>query len=207
MRVVIVDDHAIVREGVRLMLEGDDRFEIVGEAADGGDLLRLLDDIEPDIVLLDLRMESVGGLEVLEALQQREGAFGVVVLTMHDGPGYLRRAIELGARGYVLKSSGRAELVRAIELVGAGGAHVDPQLAETLVGLARKTPVVETDLDSETLGLLRLLTRGNDNRSIMESTGWSESRLRSRLKSLYGQLDVSNRTEAVAVALRLRLVD
>jgi DNA-binding NarL/FixJ family response regulator len=207
MRVVIVDDHAIVREGVRLMLEGDDRFEIVGEASDGAELRDLLSRVAADIVLLDLRMEGVGGLEVLEELGNDPDAPGVVVLTMHDGPGYLRRAVELGARGYVLKHSGRAELIRAMELVAAGGAHVDPQLAETLVVLARGTGEETTDLDGDSLTLVRLLTAGNDNRSIMEVTGWTESQLRTRLKTLYERLGVANRTEAVAVALRRRLVD
>ncbi len=208
MRVVIVDDHAIVREGIHLMLAGDQSIEVVAEASDGVELLDLLKKIEVDVVLLDLRMEGMGGLEVLEHLERMEAAPATVVLTMHDDPGYLRRAIELGARGFVLKRSGRAELVEALRIVASGGAHVDPYLAHALVDLAKsKSNVSQLDLDEDSTRLLRLLAAGEDNRTIQEITGWSESRLRTRIRDIYERLGVTRRAEAVAAALRLHLID
>ena len=208
MRVAIVDDHAIVREGIHLMLASDQSIEVVAEASDGVELLELLKTIEVDVVLLDLRMEGMGGLEVLEHLERMEAAPATVVLTMHDDPGYLRRAIELGARGFVLKRSGRAELVKALRIVASGGAHVDPYLSDALVDLAKcKSNVSQLDLDEDSIRLLRLLAAGEDNRTISEITGWSESRLRTRIRSLYETLGVTRRAEAVAAALRLHLID
>jgi len=193
MRVAIVDDHAIVREGIQLMLANDQSIEVVAEASDGADLLELLKKIEVDVVLLDLRMEA---------------APATVILTMHDDPGYLRRAIELGARGFVLKRSGRAELVKALRIVASGGAHVDPYLSDALVDLAKsKSNASQLNLDEDSIRLLRLLAAGEDNRTIREITGWSESRLRTRIRSLYETLGVTRRAEAVAAALRLHLID
>ncbi len=208
MRVAIVDDHAIVREGIQLMLANNESIEVVAEATDGKALLDLLKETDVDVVLLDLRMEGMGGLEVLERLGRMEAAPATVILTMHDDPGYLRRAVELGARGYVLKRSGRVELVKALTVVAAGGAHVDPHLADALVDLARsESEMSPMDLDEDSIRLLRLLASGADNRTIVEETGWSESSLRTRIRSLYECLGVIRRAEAVAAALRLRLID
>lgn len=208
MRVVIVDDHAIVRNGIQLMLAVDDSIEVVAEATDGRALLDLLEETEVDIVLLDLHMKGMGGLEVLERLVRMEAPPAAVVLTMHDDPAYLRRAIELGARGYVLKCSDRAELVNALHVVAAGGAHVDPHLADVLVNLARAEPSKGPgDLDEDAILLLRLLATGADNHSIIAETGWSEGGLRTRIRSLYECLGVTRRAEAVAAALRLHLIE
>lgn len=208
MRVVIVDDHAMVREGIQLMLANDDSIEIVAEASDGAALLDLLKTTDVDVVLLDLRMEGVGGLEVLEHLDRMETPPATIVLTMHDDPSYLRRAIELGAGGFVLKRSGRAELVKALNAVASGGAYVDPHLAHALMDLATsESDVDQMDLDEDSIHLLRLLASGVGNRAISETTGWSESNLRTRIRSLYAILGVTRRAEAVAAALRLRLID
>ena len=208
MRVVIVDDHAMVREGIQLMLASDESIEVVGEASDGLALLELLKETDVDVVLLDLRMEGMGGLEVLEHLDQMEAPPATIVLTMHDDPSYLRRAIELGACGFVLKRSGRAELVKALVAVASGGAYVDPHLAHALVDLATsESDIGQTDLDEDSIRLLRLLASGVGNRMISETTGWSESNLRTRIRSLYASLGVNRRAEAVAAAMRLRLID
>jgi len=208
MRVAIVDDHAIVREGIQLMLAGDESVEMVGEASDGVALLDLLKETNVDVVLLDLRMEGMGGLEVLEHLDRMEAPPATIVLTMHDDPSYLRRAIELGASGFVLKRSGRAQLVEALNAVASGGAYVDPHLAHALVDLATsESDVSQMALDEDSLRLLRLLASGIGNRAISETTGWSVSNLRTRIRSLYASLGVNQRAEAVAAALRLRLID
>ncbi len=208
MRLVIVDDHAIVREGIELMIANDESIEVVAALQDGQSLLDLLKEVDVDVVLLDLRMEGMGGLEVLERLGRMQVSPATVVLTMHDDPSYLRRAIELGARGFVLKRSGRAELLKAIKAVASGGAHVDPYLGQALVDLARPEPVDRpTELDDDGMRLLRLLASGADNRTISETTGWSESMLRTRIRTLYERLGVSGRAEAVATGLRLNLID
>lgn len=204
MRVVIVDDHAIVRDGLRLMLEHADDIDVVGEVAEGGALLDLLAEVETDIILLDMRMDGMNGLETLEMLGDSHPDILVVMLTMHDDASLLGRAIELGARGYVLKGSGRDVLVRALRTVSAGGAFVDPRLTEALVSIARLPEgTLLTDAD---LHILRLLATGASNRVIAEMTEMTASQLRSHLKDIYEALEASGRSEAVANALRRGLI-
>jgi DNA-binding NarL/FixJ family response regulator len=205
LRVVIVDDHAIVRDGLRLMLAAEDDIEVVGEAEDGLAALTLLDELETDIVLIDLRMEGMGGLETVRALAEDHPRISAVVLTMHDDPGLLRRAVESGARGYVLKGSGRAAVVAALRSVAAGGSYVDPRLAGDLVALvADPEPRVVSDRDLE---VLRLLASGVSNRDVAQRLGWTAARLRRRLQGIYAALGASSRSEAVAIALRRGLID
>lgn len=206
MRVIVCDDHAIVRDGIRLMLSLDPSFEVVGEAADGVSLLALLQDVDADVIVLDLQLGGMGGLAVLEELMVRPDAPPVVVLTMHDDDRYLRRSIELGARGYVLKRSGREALVTALRVVAAGGAHVDPHLAASLVGLARSGGEPLT-LTEDATRLLKLLCEGLQVAEMATVTGWGEGVVRSRIRSLYRALGVHRRADAVAMALRMHLVD
>lgn len=206
MRVVIADDHAIVREGIRMMLNREDAIEVIGEAADGSELLTMLEDADPDIVLLDIRMDGVGGLEVLERIGDEPEGPAIIVLTMHDDPTYLHRAVELGARGYLLKQAGRSELLRALRVVTEGGAYIDPQLAGDLVGLAAGEQTGwRPDGDDGTI--LAMLGAGAGNREVAESLGWTDSQLKTRLRAIYEQLGAESRLEAVATALRRGLID
>lgn len=205
MRVVIVDDHAIVRDGLRLMLAAEDDIEVLGEAEDGQAALTLVDESETDIVLLDLRMEGMGGLDTVRALAEAHPRIRTVVLTMHDDPGLLRRAIESGARGYVLKGSGRAAVVAALRAVAAGGSYVDPRLAGDLVTMVTDPePRVISERD---LKVLQLLASGVSNRDVAQRLGLTPARLRTRLRGIYAALGASSRSEAVATALRRGLID
>jgi DNA-binding NarL/FixJ family response regulator len=205
MRLIIVDDHEIVRDGLRLMLDGLDDIDVVGEAAEGRGLLDLLDETPADVVLLDLHMEGIDGLDTLSLLSEQHPAVRVVVLTMSGDSFPLRRAIELGARGYVLKSSGRETLVEAIRTVHGGGAFADPQLARQLLStVSDPEPMLLSDED---VAIVRLLAAGAPNRDIAEATGMTQGRLRRRLEEMYAALGAGNRAEAVAIALRRRLID
>ncbi len=124
MRVAITDDHGIVRDGMRWMLEEESDIEIVAEADSGPALLAILETEPVDVVLLDVRMPDMSGLEVLETIRSEYPQVRVIMLTMHDQSAYVRRAMELGAAGYVLKSAGREELVRAIDVVAAGDTYL-----------------------------------------------------------------------------------
>jgi DNA-binding NarL/FixJ family response regulator len=205
MRLVIVDDHAIVREGLRLLLSDEDDVEVVGEAADGRAALDLLDECPADIVLLDLRMEGMGGLETIRAIAAAHPRARVVVLTMHDDRGLLRRAIQAGARGYVLKGSPRDVVVGALRAVSAGGSYIDPRLTEDLVTLAADPRPGRTS--DEDLEVLRLLAAGMPNRDVAERIGTTPARLRTRLRQIYAALGASGRAEAVAIALRRGLIE
>lgn len=209
MRVVIADDHRIVREGIGLMLADTDDVEIVGEAEDGAALLALLEETLVDVVLLDVRMPGLSGLEVLERLADIAPDTKVVVLSMHDEPGYVARAIELGASGYLLKNTSREELIRALRLVAAGGSYLQGELAGALVdrisGRAEGASI--TPLSPRAMDVLRLLALGYENKQIARELGISIATVKTHLKALYSQLEVSGRAEAVAVALRLGLIE
>jgi len=208
MRVVLADDHRIVREGISTLLEPVQDIEIVGEASGGEELLRLLESTEADVILLDLKMAEGGGLEVLERIGADPSAPRVIVLSMYDDPVYVKRAIELGASGYLLKSSDREELLRALRVVAEGGSYIQGEITAPLIAQmvspGKKMPVGE--LSSEDIEILNLLASGLDNRAIAEHLGESEATVKSRLRTIYSRLQVTRRSEAVAVAFRLGII-
>ncbi len=205
MRVIIADDHRIVREGLRMILAHEPEIEIVEEVEDGADLLAALEEVEVDVVLLDIRMPGLSGLETLESLRERHQPVRVVILTMYDDPAYLRRAVELGADGYLLKSVDRDELTRALRAVASGQSYIQGELAGPLVATMQATGAID-GVDTEDKQLLELLADGLDNQQLAERLGLSEPAVKARLRRLYRTLGVKRRSEAVAVALRLRLI-
>ncbi len=207
MKVIIADDHRIVREGLRWMLADRDDIEIVGEAANGRELLDLVTETDADICLLDVRMPEMGGLEALERLQEVAPGLRVIILTMHDQPAYLRRAIELGAAGYVLKNTGREELVKALEVVARGDAYLQGELARPLVSELVEDEEGRRLLDERERRVLQLVARGLDNRAIGEEIGTSEATVKNVLGSVFEALGVKTRAEAVAVGLRLGIIE
>ncbi len=207
MKVIIADDHRIVREGLRWMLADRDDIEIVGEAANGRELLDLVTETDADICLLDVRMPEMGGLEALERLREVAPGLRVIILTMHDQPAYLRRAIELGAAGYVLKNTGREELVKALEVVARGDAYLQGELARPLVSELVEDEGGRRLLDERERQVLQLVARGLDNRAIGEEIGTSEATVKNVLGSVFEALGVKTRAEAVAVGLRLGIIE
>jgi len=207
VKVIIADDHRIVREGLRWMLVDRDDIEIVGEAANGRELLDLVTETDADICLLDVRMPEMGGLEALERLQEVAPGLRVIILTMHDQPAYLRRTIELGAAGYVLKNTGREELVKALEVVARGDAYLQGELARPLVSELVEDEEGRRLLDERERRVLQLVARGLDNRAIGEEIGTSEATVKNVLGSVFEALGVKTRAEAVAVGLRLGIIE
>lgn len=208
-RIVIADDHESVRQGLRWMLRADDAIEVVGEAADGEELLRVLETTPCDAVLLDLSMPVMDGLGVLAALRRLGRAIPVVVLSMHDDGAHVDRAIALGASGYILKSAPREEMIRAIVAATSGGAYVQPALAKPLlerhvVDVADATE--QATLTPRQLQLLRALASGRTNRQVAHDLGISEATVKGYLKDLYDRLGVESRAGAVAYGLRHGLI-
>jgi DNA-binding NarL/FixJ family response regulator len=208
MRVIIADDHRIVREGIRMLLAPETDIDVVGEASNGDDLLDLLETTEVDVVLLDVRMPQKSGLEVLEALQQTDREVQIIVLSMHDDPSYVKRAIELGASGYLLKSVGKDELLRALGVVAGGGSYIQGEITAPLIARmvdpAGAGPVGELSLAD--IDILQMLAEGLDNRAMAARLGVSEASVKAYLRAIYSRLEVKRRSEAVAVALRLGLI-
>lgn len=206
MKLIIADDHRVVREGISYMLSGEDDIDIVGEAAGGEELLTLLDETSVDVVLLDVRMSGMGGLEVLERIEHGLPQIRVLMLSMHDEPGYVRRAIELGASGYLLKSTGREELLRAIRAVADGGVYIQGELVEPLVANVAK-PAASGKLSPRETEVLQLVANGFENKQVATELGLSEATVKTYMRGIFERLDVTGRAEAVAVALRLGVIE
>ncbi len=208
IKVVITDDHRIIREGLDLLLAGSDRIEIVAHASDGPELIDILETTEVDVVLLDVRMPTMTGLDVLERIGRLGIEVAVVMLSMYGDPVYVSRAIELGASGYLLKSVGQDDLLLAIETVAAGKSYFQPEvsgpLVARMVGSDAAGPVGEMTV--EQLEILQLLADGADNSAIAKALSVSNATAKAKLRAIYGSLGVRRRSEAVAVAMRLGLI-
>jgi len=208
IRIAIADDHRIIREGLELLLAETDHIEIVAHAADGPELIQILETEDIDVALLDVRMPAMTGLDVLERIRDREIQVAVVMLSMFGDPIYVSRAIKLGASGYLLKSVGQEELVRAIETVAEGKSYLQAEISGPLVSrMVGIDPQSSTgDMTVEQIQILQLLADGADNTTIAQTLSVSETAAKAKLHGIYGSLGVQRRSEAVAVAMRLGLI-
>jgi DNA-binding NarL/FixJ family response regulator len=208
MRIVIADDHWTVRDGLKWMLSDETDIDVVGEAANGVELLEILATTDADIVLLDVNMPEMGGLEALEALRKTSPSLGVIVLSMHDKVVYVKRAVELGANGYLLKSAGKDELVRAIGIVAGGGSYVQGELTGVILESATSSAAdTRPRLSNREHQVLSRVAQGEENKQIASALGISEATVKTYLKSIFERLEVHSRAEAVAVGLRLGIIE
>lgn len=207
MRLLIADDHGVVREGISYMLSGEEDIELVGEVASGEELLEFIEGTPVDVVLLDVRMAGIGGLGALEHLSENMPQIRVLMLSMHDEPGYVRRAIELGAAGYLLKSAGRDELLHAIRTVADGGVYIQGELVEPLVSTMGDKGGPTGRLSPREREVLQLVANGYENKQVATDLGLSEATVKSYMRGIFERLDVTSRAEAVAVGLRLGVIE
>lgn len=205
MRVLIVDDHWAVRDGLRWAFSESDDIEVIGDASNGEELRRLLTGgADPDIVVLDIQMEPESGLDVLAWLREHHPGIGVVMLSMHDDPVFVRRSLEVGAHGYVLKSAGSEELARALVVVSNGGLHVQGEVTKSLVADSGDR---QPHLSPREREIVALVADGLENKQVARELGISETTVKTHLRNAFDRLGVTSRSEAVAAALRLGLID
>ena len=200
IRLVIVDDHPVVRDGLRGMLESQPDFEVVGEASDGEAAVRITKTLKPEIVLMDLRMPEMDGVTALREIKANNPQVQVLVLTTYDSDADILPAIEAGASGYLLKDSSREELYTAIRATARGETVLAPAVAARLVGRMRAP--AEEQLSSRELEVLQLVAEGDSNSEIASRLHISQATVKSHLIHIFGKLGVSDRTAAVTVALR-----
>lgn len=204
IRLLIVDDHPVVRGGLRGMLAGHVDIEVVGEAGNGAEALARAVALHADVVLMDLRMPEMGGVEAIRRLRESAPAVRVLVLTTYDTDDDVLPAIEAGATGYLLKDAPREELIRAVRAAYQGDAVLSPSVARRLVGQVRK-PAQET-LSQRELDVLRLIADGEGNREAANKLFISESTVKTHLLHIYEKLGVRDRAAAVAEAYKRRLL-
>ncbi len=204
IRLLIADDHPVVRDGLSGMFARDPGFEVVGEASDGATAVRLAGLLRPDVILMDLRMPGLDGLGALTELARQGSTARVLVLTTYDTDAYVLPAIEAGATGYLLKDAPRAELLRAVRAAARGEGVLSPPVATRLMSRVR-TPGVQP-ISQRELEVLELVAAGNTNRETAARLLISEATVKTHLLSIYGKLGVSDRAAAVAEAFNRGLL-
>jgi len=195
---LIVDDHPVVRDGLRGMFTADPRFDVLGEAGDGAEAITAAERLRPDVILMDLRMPRTDGVTAIKELAKRGVPARILVLTTYDTDSDVLPAIEAGATGYLLKDSPRDELFRAVEAAARGQAVLSPAVATRLMGQMRQ-PATEP-LSQRELEVLELIAQGSTNREAAKLLFISEATVKTHLLHLYAKLGVNDRAAAVATA-------
>ncbi|WP_067136433.1 response regulator [Microtetraspora malaysiensis] len=203
IRLLIVDDHPIVRDGIRGMFVGDPDFEVLGEAGDGAQAVELARALNPDVILMDLRMPRMDGVSAIKELVRLGIAARVLILTTYDTDRDVLPAIEAGATGYLLKDTGRDELIRAVRTAARGEAVLSPSVATRLLGQVRAPA---DPLSARELEILHLIAEGATNREAAARLFISEATVKSHVLHIYAKLGVNDRAAAVAAAFRRGLL-
>jgi DNA-binding NarL/FixJ family response regulator len=204
IRLLIADDHPIVRDGFRGMFAAEPGFTVLGEAADGAEAVAMAKALAPDVILMDLRMPVMGGVDAIRELTRLALPARVLVLTTFGTDRDVRPAIEAGATGYLLKDAGRDELVKAVRAAARGEAVLSPAVATRLMSQVRAPQEALSDREIE---VLRLVAGGNANREVAKRLFLSEATVKTHLLHVYAKLGVNDRAAAVAAGFRRGLLD
>jgi len=202
IRLLIVDDHPIVRDGlVSILHEGEPDLEVVGEAGDGKEAVEAWRTLRPSVTIMDLQLPGQSGVEAIKAIRREDPEARILVLTTFDGDADIQRALEAGARGYLLKSVRRAILIEAVRAVNAGRRYLPPATAARLVEAMESERLTPRELD-----VLKLLAEGQRNREIADALGLAEPTVKIHVNNLLRKLQAKDRTEAAVIALKRGLI-
>ncbi|TQK63070.1 LuxR family two component transcriptional regulator [Brevibacillus sp. AG162] len=222
LRIVIVDDHQLFREGVKRILEMEEDFKVVGEGADGGEATVLAEEHKPDVLLMDINMPNINGVSAAENVISVSPSTRVIMLSIHDDEGYVYRTLRSGASGYLLKEMGTTDLVDAVRVVASGGAYIHPKVTGKLIeefrrlseqeGTAERSfsvdesqaidPKVIESLTRREREVLQLMAEGKSNRAIGEFLFISEKTVKNHVSSILQKLNVQDRTQAVVISIK-----
>ena len=207
IRLLIADDHPIMRDGLRGVFRGDEDFEVAGEASDGAEAVRLAQAVTPDVILMDLRMPGMGGVEAIAKLRELGNPARVLILTTYDTDRDVVPALEAGATGYLLKDAPRDELLRAVRAAHQGQSVLAPKVATALVGLVGSPGKSAPDhLSPRELEVLKLVADGATNQLAARKLLVSETTIKTHLLHIYTKLGVRDRASAVATAYKRGLI-
>ncbi len=207
VRILLADDHPIVREGLQALLETQPDFEVVGEAANGHEVLRLAQELQPDIILLDLEMPIMDGVEATRRLHQHHPSFRIIVFTAFDNDERIIHAVQAGAVGYLLKDAPRKDIFHAIRVAMEGGSLLQPVVASKLLRHMGQQHIPPYEaLTERELEVLNLLAQGMPNKEIAAHLVISERTAKFHVSSIMGKLGATNRTEAVSLAAQKGLI-
>ena len=211
IRVLIVDDHQVVREGLRTILDTVEDFELVGEAGDGAEAIRLAAELAPDVILMDLRMPGVGGIEAIQAIKAAGPSPEIVILTTYDDDELILRGLRAGARGYLLKDVDRKVLFESIRAAHRGELLLSPGVANTVLTHleapdSATTRAPDQILSQRELEVLELMVEGAPNKQIAARLAIAERTVKAHVTNIFNKLGAGSRAEAVAIALKSGLI-
>lgn len=208
--IVIADDHAMVREGLKCLLELDDLYEVVGVASDGYECLDVINKTNPDIIILDINMPKLDGLQTLKIMRQEKIQSKVIIVTINDDVDYLIQALDYECNGYVLKNSEFDILKEAINAVVSGDTFIEPRLMNLLNSNLAKRDIKKSMIDALTkreLEILKLISKGMLNKEIASQLNISERTVKNHISNIFKKIDVSDRTQAAVFAIKNGVVD
>lgn len=209
IEIIIADDHMMIREGLKQLLELDGTMKVIAEANDGEECLNLLNKkVHPDILLLDINMPKKNGIEVLEYIKQNKIPVKVLILTVHNEVEYLLKAVDIGIDGYLLKDSSYDELKEAIDVVISGNTYIQPSLLPALNESLEDYALDKEKIDSLTkqeLDVLRLISEGCSNKKISDELTISERTVKNHISHIFRKIDVEDRTQAAVFAIRNKI--
>jgi DNA-binding NarL/FixJ family response regulator len=209
IRVILADDHAVVRKGIREFLETDDALTVMAEASNGDEALKLIREVQPDVAVLDIQMPGQSGIDVTRAVRAARLPVGVLMLTAFDDEPYIRAALQAGANGYVLKTAEAQDIIEAVQAVQEGKSAIDPAITRKLLAQMSRPEAVEAPLEPLTereLEVLRLTAKGYTNKAIGAQISISDRTVQGHLAKIYDKLHAASRTEAVMRAVTLGLI-
>ena len=207
IRLVVIDDHEMVREGLKAILSAEPDFEIVGDAANAEQAYELIHRLHPDVILLDVRLPGVSGIEICRSVTERYPEIAVIIVTTFTDEVLVTQCIQAGARGFIVKDIERFDLKRSIRAVARGEAAIDPKAAVAVLAQVRRSPQVEQDgpsiqLSPQQIVILRMVAQGLSSREIATQLYLSENTVKGYVQEILHRLSVKNRTEAVMVAVK-----
>ena len=207
LRIILVDDHAVVREGVRALLEEEEGLAVVGEFSDGAQALESAAALAPDVAIVDLRMPGLSAVETIVGLKRAIPDVNILVFTSFGEDAAIRATLDAGAIGYLLKDALRGELVRAVRAVANGEPYLDPAAQRQLVSMLRRQPKIEEPLTARELSVLKLLAEGLANKQIARKLNLTEGTVKGYVSQILDKLHVADRTQAALHAVRKGLID
>ena len=207
IRLLVIDDHEMVREGLKAMLSAEPDFDIVGDTSNSEQAYELIHSLHPDVILLDVRLPGVSGIEICRTVAERYPEIAVIILTTFTDETLVAQCIQAGARGFIVKDIERFDLKRSIRAVARGEAAIDPKAAVAVFAQLRRSPRVEQEgasiqLSPQQIVLLRMVAQGLSSRDIATQLYLSENTVKGYVKEILNRLSVKNRTEAVMVAVK-----
>jgi DNA-binding NarL/FixJ family response regulator len=212
IKILVVDDHEVVRDGISVMMGRQQDFAVVGEASNGLEAIEKVQDLRPDVVLMDLRMPQMDGVQAMRRIRAEDASVKFIVLTTYDSDEYIFDAIEAGAKGYLLKDASREELFQAVRAVHRGESLIEPGVAakilDRLAQLSRRSsqPSVAELLSERETEVLQLMASGSPNKAIAAALSISESTVKTHVANIFQKLEVNQRTEAVTKAMSLGII-